>query len=544
MHFAIPSRFFTLVACVVFFAFSLVGLVFDPWYVTPALLFGILTVIGAVDLTQTRQSIRRNYPILAHFRFLFEYVRPEIRQYMIENDTEGHPFSRNQRSLVYQRAKRDIETRPFGTQRDVYQTGYEWLNHSMQPVHLANHDLRITVGETSGAVPVRKAGVELPYSMSVFNISAMSFGSLSANAILALNQGAKKGGFAHDTGEGSISRYHRVHGGDLIWEIGSGYFGCRNDDGSFSEERFIANARDPQVRMIEIKLSQGAKPGHGGILPAAKVTPEIAEARGVLPWVDCISPSSHPAFSTPVELLQFLTRLRTLSGGKPVGFKLCIGHPWEFFGIAKAMVETGLTPDFIVVDGGEGGTGAAPLEFTDHVGAPLQEGLMLVHNTLVGLNLRDQVRIGAAGKIISAFDIARCAALGADWCNSARGFMFALGCIQAQTCHTGMCPTGVTTQDALRQRALVVPNKAERVLNFHHQTMIALAELLGAAGLNHTSELEPHHIVRRVNPNEVRLLSNLMKFISPGSLLYERYEHAVYETYWPIARSDSFAPLD
>jgi len=543
MRFAIPSRFFTLVACTAFFAFSLIGLAFDSWYVTPALLFGVLTVVGIFDLIQPRQAIRRNYPILSHFRFLFEYVRPEIRQYMIENDTEGYPFSRNQRSLVYQRSKLDLEARPFGTQRDVYQAGYEWLNHSMQPTHPNSYDLRITVGETSGANPVRKAGIELPYSISVFNISAMSFGSLSANAILALNQGAKKGGFAHDTGEDSISRHHRVHGGDLIWEIGSGYFGCRNDDGSFSEERFIANARDPQVRMIEIKLSQGAKPGHGGILPAAKVTHEIAEARGVPPWVDCISPSSHPAFSTPIELLQFLARLRTLSGGKPTGFKLCIGHPWEFFGIAKAMVETGLTPDFIVVDGGEGGTGAAPLEFTDHVGAPLQEGLMLVHNTLVGLNLRDQVRIGAAGKIISAFDIVRCAALGADWCNSARGFMFALGCIQAQTCHTGMCPTGVTTQDALRQRALVVPNKAERVFSFHQQTLRALAELLGAAGLNHTSEVSPQHIVRRVNPNEVRLLSTLMKFISPGSLLIGQYEHEVYETYWPIARSDSFAPL-
>jgi len=543
MRFAIPSRFYTLVACVVLFVFSLAGSVIDPWYIPLVLIFGGLTTIGAIDLIQTRQAIRRNYPILAHFRFLFEYVRPEIRQYMIENDTEGHPFSRNQRSLVYQRAKRDLETRPFGTQRNVYEPGYEWINHSMRPVHPENNDFRITVGETSGANPTRKAGVEIPYSMSVFNISAMSFGALSANAIMALNQGAKKGGFAHDTGEGSISRHHRVHGGDLIWEIGSGYFGCRNDDGSFNEERFIANARDPQVRMIEVKLSQGAKPGHGGILPATKVTEEIAEARGVPAWTDCISPSSHPAFSTPIELLQFLARLRSLSGGKPTGFKLCIGHPWEFFGIAKAMVETGLTPDFIVVDGGEGGTGAAPLEFTDHVGAPLQEGLLLVHNTLVGLNLRDQVRIGAAGKIISAFDIARCAALGADWCNSARGFMFALGCIQAQSCHTGMCPTGVTTQDALRQRALDVPNKAQRVYNFHAQTMAALGELVGAAGLRHPSEVRAHHIVRRVSANEIRLLSNLMKFITPGSLLYGQHEHAVFELYWPVARSDSFEPL-
>jgi glutamate synthase domain-containing protein 2 len=381
----------------------------------------------------------------------------------------------------------------------------------------------------------------------VFNISAMSFGALSANAIMALNEGAQRGGFAHDTGEGSISVHHRAKGGDLIWEIGSGYFGCRNDDGSFNAEKFAANARDPQVKMIELKLSQGAKPGHGGVLPGAKVTPEIAAARGVPVGVDCISPARHSAFDTPVEMLGFIARLRELSGGKPVGFKLCIGHPWEWFALAKAMRETDLLPDFIVVDGAEGGTGAAPLEFTDHVGAPLQEGLLLVHNTLVGLNLRHRLKLGCAGKVVSAFDIARMLAIGADWCNAARGFMFALGCIQAQTCHTGHCPTGVTTQDPQRQKALVVPTKAERVWRFHENTLEALKELVQAAGLTHPSEITARHIVRRVSDQDVRLLANLLPFIKPGALLAaERGEadwpHNVYRYYWPLSRSDSWQP--
>jgi len=369
----------------------------------------------------------------------------------------------------------------------------------------------------------------------------MSFGSLSANAILALNQGAKMGGFAHDTGEGSISAHHRVHGGDLIWEIGSGYFGCRNPDGSFSEAEFIKNACDPQVKMVELKLSQGAKPGHGGILPGSKVTAEIAEARGVPAGVDCISPAAHSAFSTPLEMVHFLARLRTLSGGKPVGFKLCIGHPWEWFAIVKAMLATGITPDFIVVDGAEGGTGAAPVEFTDHVGAPLQEGLLLVHNTLIGVNLRSRISVGAAGKVISAFDLARLMALGADWCNAGRGFMLALGCIQAQTCHTGACPTGVTTQDPLRQRALVVPDKATRVQSFHRSTLHALQELVQAAGLAHPQDINAHHIVRRLTDTEVRLLSNLIMRIEPGALLGPIGQlSTVFKDYWPLATAESF----
>ena len=389
---------------------------------------GCLVAVGLHDIFQTKRSILRNYPILAHLRFLFELIRPEIRQYFLEDDTSPNPFSRNQRSIVYQRAKQQLDKRPFGTQLDVYQTGYEWINHSITPTPITTHDFRLIIG----------ADRAQPYSASIFNISAMSFGALSANAIRALNQGAQRGNFMHDTGEGSISRYHRPEseheaGGDLVWNIGSGYFGCRNLDGSFNAEKFAANATKKQVKMIEVKLSQGAKPGHGGLLPGSKVSIEIAEARGVTPGVDCVSPSKHSAFSTPVELLQFIEKLRILSGGKPTGFKFSVGHPWEFFGIVKAILETGIYPDFIVVDGGEGGTGAAPVEFTDHVGEPLQEALLLVHNTLVGCNLRDKIKIGASGKIISAFDITRTLALGADWCNSARGFMFALGCIQSQS---------------------------------------------------------------------------------------------------------------
>ena len=493
-------------------------------------------VLGVRDVRQRRHAVIRNYPVIGHLRYLLEFIRPEIRQYFIESDREAVPFSRQQRSLVYQRAKGDSDKRPFGSQLDTHATGYEWMNHSLAPTQLPTHDFRVTIG--NGGTSCTQ-----PYEASIFNISAMSFGALSANAILALNGGAKRGRFAHDTGEGSISQHHRVHGGDLIWEIGSGYFGCRNDDGSFNEARFRDNACDPQVKMIELKLSQGAKPGHGGVLPGPKVTPEIAAARGVPVGVDCVSPAAHSAFSTPIEMMQFIERLRQLSGGKPTGFKLCIGHPWEWFAIAKAMLETGIVPDFIVVDGAEGGTGAAPLEFTDHVGAPLQEGLLLVHNTLVGLNLRSRVKLGCAGKVVSAFDIARMMALGADWCNAARGFMFALGCIQAQHCHTGHCPTGVATQDAQRQKALVVPTKSERVYNFHQQTLHALKELVQAAGLNHPGEISASHIVRRNSEHGVKLLANLLPYVEPGALLTGEMPHQVFRTYWPMAQAGSFGVL-
>jgi glutamate synthase domain-containing protein 2 len=500
------------------------------------LLFASLVGVGVYDMVQTKRSILRNYPIIGHMRFMLEFVRPEIRQYFIESDNEATPFSRSQRSLVYQRAKGQPDKRPFGTQLDVHAEGYEWMNHSVAPTHLTSHDFRITIGEHTAH----------PYEASVFNISAMSFGALSANAILALNAGAKRGGFAHDTGEGSISVHHRVHGGDLIWEIGSGYFGCRNDDGTFNPERFAANAIDPQVKMVEIKLSQGAKPGHGGMLPGPKVTPEISQARGVPVGVDCISPAAHSAFSTPVELMEFIAKLRELSGGKPTGFKLCIGHPWEWFAIVKAMLQTGITPDFIVVDGAEGGTGAAPLEFTDHVGSPLQEGLLLVHNTLRGAGLRQRIKVGCAGKVVSAFDITRLMALGADWCNSARGFMFALGCIQAQHCHTGHCPTGVTTQDPVRQQSLVVPDKADRVYNFHQETLHALKELIQAAGLKHTRDITAHHIVRRSTDHKVKSLAQLILTQLPeGALLQTEINSLplIYRHSWPRARAESFLPL-
>jgi len=526
-----PIRYGAWALCIVGFIASMAGWMrmgFEPWL---AIVFGVLVLIGLRDVMQPRHAILRNYPVIGHLRFLLEFIRPEIRQYFIEDDREAAPFSRQQRSLVYQRAKGDSDKRPFGTQIDVGAVGYEWINHSMRPTLLKTHDFRVLIG----------AGRAQPYNASIFNISAMSFGALSANAILALNAGAKRGNFAHDTGEGSISRHHRVHGGDLIWEIGSGYFGCCNADGSFSEERFASNARDPQVKMIELKLSQGAKPGHGGVLPGPKVTLEIAEARHVQPWVDCVSPASHGAFRTPIEMMHFIERLRVLSGGKPTGFKLCIGHVWEWFGIAKAMLETGITPDFIVVDGAEGGTGAAPLEFTDHVGAPLQEGLLLVHNTLVGLDLRKKIRIGCAGKVVSAFDIARMLAIGADWCNAARGFMFALGCLQAQTCHTGACPTGVTTQDPQRQKALDVPTKADRVYHFHQNTMMALKELVQAAGLDDPAGITADHIVRRNSEHGVKLLSNLLPFVKTGELLDGESHLQVFRTYWPMASASSFS---
>lgn len=501
----------------------------------------VVGLAGAVqgwrDVRQTKRAILRNYPVIGHLRFLFEYIRPEIRQYFLEGDNEAAPFSRQQRSLVYQRAKGDGDKRPFGTQLDVHAEGYEWINHSLRPLVVPGHDFRILIGGAG-------TSCSQPYSASVFNISAMSFGALSANAIRALNGGARRGNFAHDTGEGSISVHHRANGGDLIWEIGSGYFGCRHPDGTFSEERFVENARDPQVKMIEIKLSQGAKPGHGGVLPGPKVTPEIAQARGVPVGQDCVSPASHSAFSTPREMMHFIERLRTLSEGKPVGFKLCIGHPWEWFGLCKAMLETGITPDFIVVDGAEGGTGAAPLEFADHMGAPVQEGLLLVHNTLVGINLRDRIKIGSAGKVVSAFDIARMMALGADWCNAARGFMFALGCIQSQSCHTGACPTGVATQDADRQKALVVADKTERVWRFHQHTLEALQELVQAAGLTHPGQISASHIVRRTG-HGVTLLSASLPFVTEGSILAAEqgtadWPYDVFRMFWPRASADTF----
>ncbi len=527
-----PVRYTAFIASVFLLIISLLGagvLGLSTWW---PLFFLALCAVGIYDLQQSHHAILRNYPIIGHVRFMLEAIRPEIRQYFLESETEASPFSRAQRTLVYSRAKGQSDKRPFGTQLDVRAIGYEWINHSITPTQLTGHDFRVQVGGKD---------CTQPYNISLFNISAMSFGALSDNAVQALNLGAKLGGFAHDTGEGSISVHHRAHGGDLIWEIGSGYFGCRDEHGHFSPKHFVENVRSPQVKMVEIKLSQGAKPGHGGVLPGPKVTEEIAEARGVMVGQDCVSPATHSSFGTPLEMMAFIQQLRTLSEGKPVGFKLCIGHPWEWFAIVKAMLETGIQPDFIVVDGAEGGTGAAPLEFSDHMGMPLQEALRLVHNTLVGAGLRDSIRVGASGKIVSAFDMARALALGADWCNSARGFMFALGCIQAQTCHSGNCPTGVTTQDPTRQMALVVPSKAERVQNFHEHTLEALQELMEASGLKSPHDFTPRHIMRRVSETQTLPLSSLVDTVATGALLKDDVSAlpSVFSD-WPLTSAQRF----
>jgi glutamate synthase domain-containing protein 2 len=523
----------SLAGTLVFGLLVLFGVRYAEVFIVLFVLCAAVSAIGVWDILQTKHSLRRNYPILANIRFGLEKIRPEIRQYFLESDTDGAPFNRSKRAIAYQRSKGALDKRPFGTQQNIYGDNFEWINHSITPFPIDGHDFRVKVGG---------AECRQPYALSLFNISAMSFGALSANAIRALNKGAKLGNFAHDTGEGSISRYHREFGGDLIWELGSGYFGCRNDDGTFCDERFAAQATSPQVKMIEIKLSQGAKPGHGGVLPGPKVSPEIAAARGVPVGVDCISPARHSAFTTPVEMMHFIARLRALSEGKPVGFKLCIGHSWEFMAICKAMLETAIRPDFIVIDGSEGGTGAAPLEFVDHVGTPLREGLVLAHNCLVGCGLRNAIHLGASGRVVTGFDMTRLLALGADWCNAARGFMFALGCVQAQSCHTDRCPTGVATQNPWRQRAIVVDDKAARVRQFHHNTLAALADLVGAAGLTDPGELRPMHILRRISPSEVRSFAEVYTFLEPGELLAGA-RHAHYAEQWAMADAGRFAPL-
>ena len=526
--------FATVVA--LFGAFAMLTALWSWWMAFPSVIFGILAVMGVYDLIQTKHSILRNYPVLGHMRFFFEGIRPEIRQYLIESDQDEEPFSRDDRSLVYQRAKGVEDARPFGTRMRVYDAGYSWVTHSVQPVHITDTDFRVTIGNKD---------CKQPYDASIYNISAMSFGSLSANAISALNKGAKMGQFAHDTGEGGISRYHREGGGDLIYEIGSGYFGCRTEDGQFDPDKFKEQAASDQIKMIELKLSQGAKPGHGGMLPASKITAEIAAARGIPMGHDCISPAAHSAFTSPVQMMEFLGKLRDLSGGKPVGFKLCIGHQREFMCMVKAMLDTGIVPDFIVVDGTEGGTGAAPLEFANHVGMPMVEGLTFVHNTLRGAGIRDQVKLGAAGKVVSAFDIARALALGADWCNSARGFMFAVGCIQAQACHTNHCPVGVATQDPTRQRALDVDDKSQRVARFHRNTLMALGEMTGAAGLEHPSDFLPRHMMMRQSDNSMVQGDQVYGYLPEGYLLDDQSpDYNGNKTRWARAQADSFVPFD
>ena len=532
---AAMTRYSLLIASAALTLLSLIGLFWSGWLIILVALFAALMAVGIYDVTQPSHSILRNYPIMGHLRFLFEGIRPEIRQYLMESDQDEEPFSRDQRSLIYQRAKGVEDKRPFGTQQRVYDSGYEWITHSVVPQHLTDHDFRVRIGGPE---------CKEPYEASIYNISAMSFGSMSANAILALNIGAQKGGFAHDTGEGGISRYHREGGGDLIWELGSGYFGCRTHAGRFDVEKFARQASDPQVKMIEVKLSQGAKPGHGGVLPASKITPEIAEARDIPMGQDCVSPSAHPEFSTPIEMMKVIGKLRDNCHGKPVGFKLCIGHRREFMCIVKAMLETKIVPDFIVIDGKEGGTGAAPLEFANHVGMPLVEGLTFAHNTLRGAGLREQIKIGASGKIVSSFDMAKMLALGADWANSARGYMFAIGCIQAQACHTNHCPVGVATQDPLRQRALVVPDKAERVYRFHRNTLKALAEMTGAAGLSHPNDFRPHHLLMREGDRNMVTGQEVYPYLPDGFLLRDEDDDYGYLMRWNRARADSFEPID
>ena len=491
-----------------------------------------LVFLGIRDLLQSRHNLLRNYPIVGHFRWLFERIRPQIHQYLVESNTDGRPFNRDDRTVVYERAKKEGGIKPFGTEIDVYSDDYRWVNHSITPRHYDKELYRVLIGNEQ---------CSQPYKLSVLNISAMSFGSIGANAILALNKGAQLGEFAHNTGEGGISEYHKKYNGDLIWEIGTGYFGCRADDGSFDEALYAQQATLDQVKMIELKLSQGAKPGKGGMLPGEKVTPEIAAARKVPAYQDCISPPYHSAFSTPIELLEFIEKLRELSGGKPTGFKLCIGERFEFLAICKAMLETKIYPDYILVDGAEGGTGAAPLEFSDHVGTPLHEGLIFVHNALVGINLREKIKIGASGQIITGFGMALNMALGADWCNSARGFMFALGCVQSQKCHTDKCPTGVTTQDPKRQRGIVVEEKASRVVNFHHHTIWALGEMVASAGLYHPTELCPRNICYRLGSTTIRTADRIYNFLQPGELL-EGTDQPGYREFWKMATPESFDP--
>ncbi|WP_114089911.1 FMN-binding glutamate synthase family protein [Thalassospira profundimaris] len=482
------------------------------------------------DVFQRDYAILRNYPVLGWARYLFQDLRPYLRTYIVEGDLEGRPFNQDQRRLVYERARDEEDNHPFGTELDVYAHEYRWISHSIAATDVPDTDPRITIGGPQ---------CSKPYNASILNISAMSFGSLSARAIEALNTGAKMGNFAHDTGEGSISPYHRKGGGDLIWEIGSGYFGCRTEDGNFDEDLFVKAACTDQVKMIEIKLSQGAKPGHGGVLPAAKVSPEIAETRKVPQGQDCVSPAAHKAFSTPRQMLEFAARLRDLSGGKPVGIKLCVGHPHEPFAIAKAMLETGIYLDFIVVDGAEGGTGAAPIELSNHVGQPLYDGLVIMRNALVGTGLKKHVRLGASGKVHSGSGIAHAIALGADWVNAARAFMFSIGCIQSMNCHKGNCPVGVATQDPHRQRGLVVADKAEQVERFHRKTVRAALQISCAAGLESIHDLEPHHLFHRISPTEARTADQIYPFVAENQLI-NAPEETPYNIWWQAASADSF----
>ena len=531
MHF--KKMFFIGGACLIvlffwlsFFAPSGPSVLFSVCFLLTAFAY----VIGILDATQAKHTIRRNYPLIGNFRYLFEFIRPEINQYFVESNIDGRPFSREKRSLVYQRAKGVTDSLPFGTQQDVYAENYEWINHSLEPKVFSESELRVQIGGPD---------CKKPYSASRFNVSAMSYGSLSANAVLALNQGAKIGNFYQNTGEGGLTPHHLAGGGDIVWQIGTGYFGARDKAGNFNPEEFKKRASLDVVKMIEIKLSQGAKPGHGGILPGRKVTAEIAEIRGVEIGKDVLSPPAHTAFKGPNGLLGFVNTLRDLSGGKPVGFKLCMGKKREFLAIIKAMLETKITPDFITIDGGEGGTGAAPLEFSNSVGTPLNEGLNFAHNALVGAGLRDKIKIIASGQVLSGFNMVQKMALGADLCNSARGMMFSLGCIQALKCNTNECPTGVATQDKYLSSGLIPADKSHRVARFQKATLHSFQEVLSAAGISGPSELRAWHILRRTTATEVKNYSEIYEQIEPGSLFREPLPKS-FERPWKQADSRSF----
>ena len=508
------------------------GLLLAIWHSLSVfiLILIVLAAVWAYDVTQKKHAILCNFPILGHIRFILEFFRPEIQQYFVASDTEEKPFDRLTRNVVYQRAKKIQDTVPFGTERDIMAEGYEWVLHSLAPKHVSEVEPRITVGGPE---------CKQPYSASRLNISAMSFGALSHNAVLAMNKGAKIGGFYQNTGEGGLSKYHLAGGGDIVFQIGTGYFGCRSDSDDFDAEKFKEKAAHEQVKMVEIKLSQGAKPSHGGILPASKLTQEIADIRGVPLGHDVLSPPAHTAFDSPKGLLQFVKQLRELSHGKPIGFKLALGRRSEFLGICKAMVETNILPDFITVDGAEGGTGAAPLEYTHHVGTPLRDALIFVHNALVGVGVRDKIRVIASGKIASGFDMVEKLALGADMCNAARAMMMSVGCIQSRQCNTNACPTGVATQNKRLYKALDVDGKKVRVANFHEGTTHAFMELIGAMGLENPSDLNPAHVMRRIAQDDVRSYSEIYEYLKPGALLKDKLPKN-FEADWKLAKADQF----
>ena len=525
-------RQFFIGALLVFAAVAAVAVFWPPILLTLVVLVPVF-LLGLQDALQDRRAVLKNWPLIGRFRYIFEAIRPEIQQYFVESNTDGKPVNRELRSVVYQRAKGELDTLPFGTQRDVYAVGYEWMAHSIAAGKVEGPPPRVTIGGPD---------CTQPYASSYLNVGAMSYGSLSSHAVLALNAGAKAGGFAHNTGEGGISPYHLEPGGDLVFQFGTGYFGCRASDGGFSEERFVETVSHPTVKMVEIKLSQGAKPGHGGILPARKVTPEIAKIRGVPVGKQVDSPPAHRTFSTPVGLLEFVARVRELAGGRPVGFKLCVGRPAEFLAICKAMRETGITPDFIAVDGGEGGTGAAPLEFSNRVGAPMREGLTFVRDALVGTELRERIKVMASGKVLSGFDMVRAVAMGADLCVSARAMMFALGCIQARRCNSNDCPVGVATQKQALVVGLDVEDKTARVARYHEEAVQAFRELVAAAGLDSPTEITPHHVRRRIDNVHARHYGEIYPPLAPGQLLAQP-DSTPYAAAWKVASPDSFRPL-